>query len=419
MSGIETATIPHAQELESILAIEQPNLAPKIIRRMEKDWFQKHRAERLTKDIATKKPSEVASSLIIGMNPKGLPQDSYHIYSAATELFCGSYWHAFSHIEKISDERKDDREHLGKIAIEQCFDPHVYRWGTPENNPNKFGSYELLLNVIKNPKSKLKHLVSIQDLERCTELAFTNFVKNSKEFSYSLRNQYSDTEKSQRWLYEAFCEFLNHTYLLNKNLVIKTIEETPEFEPGFCTYLYLNYIFKQFKNETTGEEKAKMFWPVLKELIDPIEEFDKLEKNKKLIAKYEKYAKSDYCRKKAEEKFKGMLKEEVCENFWQTLDYMRDISGKRKIVRTLESIARTAQGEEAKILVKNVIGHFEEYVNLATVYVLKSHCVHTHEDNDYSREQKIKYMEALDKIEHRLGTVPRGDPAWDELQSNN
>ena len=35
MSETEAVTMPHAQELEDILAIEQPNLAPKIIERLK------------------------------------------------------------------------------------------------------------------------------------------------------------------------------------------------------------------------------------------------------------------------------------------------------------------------------------------------------------------------------------------------
>ncbi len=251
----------------------------------------------------------------------------------------------------------------------------------------------------------------MQDLEQCIKLAFTNFVENSKEFSYSLSSQHHNTEKSQRWLYESFCEFLNHTHHLNKDFVIKTIENNPKFEPGFCTYLYLNDIFKRFEHETTNKEKAKMFWPVLKELIYPIERFDELEENKKLIGKYKKYAKSNYCKKKVEEEFKNMLKEEVCEDFWQTVSYVNGILGERKIVETLEGIARTAKGEEAKILVKNTVSHLSNYMNLATVYVLKSHCTPANDDDKFDLEQKSKYICDLDAIERRLKKTPN-DPAY-------
>jgi len=418
---MSVGTMPHAKELEDILAIEQVNISPIVIKKLEENDWTKFQAENLAKEIATKKPAEVADSIIIGHSSEGIPADSYQIYTAANEIHRGSYWNAFSHIEKISDEKKEMREQLGRIAIEQCFDPVIYNRGKPEDwggkaRSNDNGPYTLLSEVISNPKSKLRHLVSIQDVEKCVNMAFVSFVKKPESFvsrQHLCSVSDEETRKAMDWQYQGFCRLLENAHHLDKNLVLKTVEENPEFQTGWHSYLYMNYIFKRFEDETTPGEKAKLFWPVLKDIMWPREQFDVLAEDTKLLMKYIKHARHPYCKQQTEKEFAEILTY-GCGDTWQSVDFARIILGKRKLVQIVEETARNARGEDAENLVDLAISDdLKEYVNLATVCILKSYCVPREEDDHFDLKRKADHYMALDKIEHDLGTVPRGNPAWD------
>jgi hypothetical protein len=409
-----SVTMPHAKELEDILAAEQATILPIALKALAARGLGE--AERLERDIAGRRPAEVADTEFIrDIDTKKLPQDSFNIYSAAKDLFRGSYWGAFSHIEEISGENKEIREQLGKIAIEQTFDPIKYNRGKAEGRdgevrPNEYGSYTLLLEVIANPKSKLRHLVSAQDIEKCVNMAFVGFVKEPEFFVSRQHLWFNADEKTRKgldWAYHGFCELLYRAQYLDKNLVLKTVEENQKFNPGWLSVLYLNYVFKRFKNETTAEEKAKLFWPVLKDIMWPRESFDVLAEEKKLLNKYMKHAKQPYCLQRAGKEFAEILTS-GCEDIWQSVDFALAILGKQKLVQIIEETAMNAKGENADNLVKlaTTKGDIASYVNLATVQTLKSYCKPNDADDKYDLDSKAGYMKALSKIETSLKTVP-------------
>jgi hypothetical protein len=395
-------TVPHAKELETILAVEQATILPIALRHIEEKGF--YDAKDIALRVATSKPAD--ASFLCGVDTKILPQDSFHIYSAAQELFRGAYWHAFSHIEKISDEKKEMSVQLGKIAIEQTFDPIAYRWSRSdlETEPNDYGSYELLVQVISNPKSKLRHLVSVQDLERCVNSAFVSFVKNPEAFVWKnlSLNADEETQRATNWKYLGFCSLLENLQYLKKDLVLKTLEENQGFKTGWHSLLYLNYIFKRFENETTSSEKAKLFWPVLKTIMWPRESFDVLAEDKAVLNQCLKYAKHHYCKERVEREFADIITY-GCGDTWQSVDFANKILGKQRLAQITEETARNSRGEAAENLVGLAVkGDLDGYINLATVYLLKSHCVPRADDRDYDLKQKKYHMKTLNVLERKL-----------------
>lgn len=401
MSGAEAAAMPHTEELEGILRQEQHNLVPKIIESLEKQPFSKWRADQLTKQAATESSVKVAQSIAYDVSTDELPQDSYHIHSAARELYAGSYWHALTHIEKISDDKKEMREKLGKIAIEQCFYPNVYCWGKVHRE-NEWGAFEILERIVANKDSKLKNLISVQDFDRCVDEAFTSFVKHPNQikpfpFAWSIKDP-------NNWLFRSFSYFLGHTEFLDKERVIKTLESNPDFSPGNNVYLYANYIFKRFEEDwnTTEEERAKIFWPVLKSILWPREEYDVFEDDEKLLHEKIKYARSDYCMKKTETEIVKIL-EHCCEDTWQSMDFANTILGKKKATEILEGVVRNARGENAMELIERTIaGDFQKNINISLLYVMKSHCFPKNEDGNYDAQRKRDYAKSIDKMERIL-----------------